>query len=84
MPNLKSSRKRLRTSLKAAKRNKAVRSAMRTSIKKVRAAQDPAIAQQRLREAMSVIDRTVKKGGVAKNTGSRYKSRLSRLVAKLG
>ena len=83
MPKLKSSRKRLRTTFKATMRNKAVRSAMRTSIKKVRAAQDPAAAQELLREAVSLIDKTVKKGGVAKNTGSRYKSRLTRHVANL-
>jgi len=83
VPKLKSSRKRLRTTLKATLRNRSVRSAMRTSIKKVRAAQDPVAAQQLLREAESLIDKTVKKGGIARNSGSRYKSRLSRHVAQL-
>ncbi len=83
MPNLRSSRKRLRSSLKARARNKAIRSAVRTAMRKVRASQDPAAAQQRLREAMSVIDKSAKKGAIARNTGARYKSRLSRYVASL-
>jgi small subunit ribosomal protein S20 len=83
LPKLKSSYKRLRTSLKARLRNKAIRSVMRTSIKKVRQAQDPQSAQVFLREAESVIDKTVKKGGIRKNTGARYKSRLNLFVAKM-
>jgi small subunit ribosomal protein S20 len=83
VPKLKSSQKRLRTNLKARLRNKAIRSTMRTSIKKVRLAEDPEAAQQLLRDAVSVIDKTVKKGGIRKNTGSRYKSRLTQFVAKI-
>lgn len=37
-----------------------------------------------LPETLSVIDRTVRKGTIHKNTGSRYKSRLLSLVNKSG
>ncbi len=82
MPKLKSSHKRLRSNLRARLRNKSVRSAMRTHIKRVRQAEDAQSAQQMLPQAMSAIDKAVKKGAVPRNTGSRYKSRLSRFAAK--
>lgn len=84
MPKLKSSRKRLRTNLRSRLRNKAIRSTMRTSMKRVRQAEDPQVARQFLPEAMSVIDKAVKKGAIPRNTGSRYKSRLGRLVDRKG
>jgi len=37
-----------------------------------------------LPETLSIIDRTVRKGTIHKNTGSRYKSRLLSLVNKSG
>ena len=80
MPKLKSSHKRLRTNLKARMRNKAVRTRMRGAIKQVHQASDQTSAQAALDQAISVIDRTVKKGVIHKNTGARYKSRLSRRV----
>lgn len=80
MPKLKSSQKRLRTNLKARLRNKAIRTRMRSSIKNVRQAADQDTAQAALQDAISVIDRTVKKGILHKNTGARYKSRLTHFV----
>ena len=80
MPKLKSSQKRLRTNLKARLRNKAVRTRMRSSIKNVRQAEDQDTAQAALQDAISVIDRTVKKGILHKNAGARYKSRLTHFV----
>ena len=80
MPKLKSSQKRLRTNLKARLRNKAIRTRMRSSIKNVRQAADQDTAQAALQDAISVIDRTVKKGILHKNAGARYKSRLTHFV----
>lgn len=61
-------------------------SALRTDIKKVREAienNDQAGAKKLLPQVFSTIDQAVKKGTIHKNTGSRYKSRLSRQVGEL-
>ena len=82
MPNLKSSKKRLRNARKAQARNKVLRTAMRTAIKKVRTAEDASQAQAALAGAASLIDRTAKKGIIHKRTAARYKSRLTLKVQK--
>jgi small subunit ribosomal protein S20 len=56
---------------------------MRTAIKKVRATNDPTEAQHLLRNAVSLIDKTIKKGVVHPNTGARYKSKLTLFVNTL-
>jgi small subunit ribosomal protein S20 len=61
-------------------------SALRTGIKKVREAienKDQETARKLLPGVISTIDQAVKKGTIHKNTGSRYKSRLSRQVAEI-
>ena len=83
MANTKSAEKRIRQSAKRNERNRAARSAMRTAIKKVRGAVDagdgPA-AETALREAVQLIDRTVTKNVVHRNTAARTKSRLVKAV----
>jgi len=62
-------------------------SAVRTGVKKVREAvenKDPEAARKLLPQVFSSIDQAVKKGTIHKNTGSRYKSRLSLQVARMG
>jgi small subunit ribosomal protein S20 len=57
---------------------------LRTDIKKLRqalAAEDMEEARKLLPGTASLIDRMVKKGVIHENTGSRYKSRLAKLVA---
>lgn len=83
MPNLKASKKSLIQSRKAQARNRTTRTAMRSAIKAVRTAADPAAAQQALVKAASRIDKTAKKGVIHKKTADRYKSRLAKLVKKL-
>lgn len=83
MPNLKASKKSLIQSRKAQARNRTTRTAMRSAIKAVRTAADPAAAQQALVMAASRIDKTAKKGVIHRKTASRYKSRLAKLVKKL-
>ncbi|MEW6752668.1 MAG: 30S ribosomal protein S20 [Candidatus Latescibacterota bacterium] len=80
MPKLKSSQKRLRTSLRARNRNRAIRSRLRTAIKRVRQAPDRAAAEEALKLAIPIIDRTAKKGVLHRNAAARHKSRLSQLV----
>ncbi len=80
MPKLKSAKKHQATSAKAYGRNRALRSRMRTALKKVRQAPNKASAETALQAAISTVDRTTSKGIIHKNAAARYKSRLSRLV----
>ena len=83
MPQLNSAKKRLRTTAKAYLRNRTVRSQMRTAIKRVRSAPDKAAAEIALQAAISVVDRTARKGIIHKNAAARHKSRLSHFVQKI-
>jgi len=63
--------------------NKKNKSGLRTQIKKIRElieAKDKDNAKTLLPQVFSSIDKTVKKGTIHKNKGSRLKSRLSRQV----
>mgnify|MGYP003794297049 CR=1 FL=1 len=84
VPTLKSSKKTQRQARRRRIRNKGVMSTMRGAIKSVRQAPDVETARTALTSAVSIIDRTVSKGVLHANTGSRYKSRLTHLVRKLG
>ena len=83
MPKLKSSKKRLRTNLKARLKNKAIRSRMRTAIKSVREAEDKEAAAGALQTAVSLIDKTAQKKVIHPNMAARYKSNLTRMVQKM-
>ncbi len=83
MPKLRSAKKSVRTNLKAQARNKIIRSRMRTALKKVRTAADKTTAEEALGQAISIVDSTVRKGKLHRNTAARYKSRLSRFVQKM-
>ena len=83
MANIKSAKKRVITSQVRADRNKAIKSKVKTYIKKVDAAVaagDKAAAQAALLAATSEIDKATSKGVYHKNTASRKVSRLSKAV----
>ena len=83
MANIKSQIKRNRTNELARERNKAAKSALRTASKKVRLAveaKDLAAAEKNLVEAFRLIDKSVSDGVQHKNTASRQKGALQRLV----
>lgn len=84
MANTRSAQKRVRTSAKRQAYNKAIKSEMKTAIKKLRTAleQEPDKAQALMAQAASQIDRAAKKGVIHKNQASRRKSRLALLAAK--
>lgn len=87
MPNTESAKRALRKSLKRRIRNRAQRSALRTTVKKVRAAASPdnaTEAREALQVAIKRIDQAAAKGLIHKNKAARDKSRLTRLVNKLG
>lgn len=83
MANIKSAKKRILVNRTKAARNKAIKSAVKTSIKKVDAAianKDKEAAAAALQEAISTIGKATSKGVYHKNTSSRKVSRLSKAV----
>ncbi len=83
MPNIKSAKKRVKVTEAKNLRNKAIRSNLKTTIKKA----DAAIANQEntdeaVRLAMKKIDQAVAKGILHKNTAARKKSAIARKANK--
>ncbi len=87
MANTKSAAKNIRKNQRRRAINKSRVSALRSQIKKLRAhvkAKDAAAASQELVRTISVIDRSIRKGILHRNTAARTKSRLTRSVRSLG
>lgn len=86
MANIKSAKKRILVDRRNAERNKAIRSCVKTAIKKVDhaiAAQDKAAADSALKAAISEINKAASKGVYHKKTASRKISRLTIAVNKI-
>ena len=86
MANIKSAKKRVLVAQTRAERNKAIRSKVKTFVKKVLAAVeagDKAAAEAALKVAISEIDKAQAKGVYHANTASRQVARLSRDVAAM-
>jgi small subunit ribosomal protein S20 len=84
MANIKSAEKANRQRVKRAARNAAQKTAMRTAIKKLRAAiggKNTKNVQQLLTSAVRAIDRAASKGVIKRGTASRSVSRLTVAVA---
>ena len=83
MANIKSAKKRILVNQTKYERNKGVKSAVKTSIKKVEAAvaaKDKAAAEAAYKDASSVIESACSKGVYHKNNAARKVSRLAKLV----
>lgn len=83
MANIKSAKKRVIVNRTKAERNKAIRSEVKTSIKKVEAAvaaKDLAAAQAALKVATATIGSACSKGVYHKNNAARKVSRVSKAV----
>ncbi len=86
MANIKSAKKRILVSSKRAERNKALRSSVKTAIKRVEIAvkkKDADAAKSALAQAVKVIDKACAKGIYHKNNAARKVSRLTLAVNKL-
>lgn len=80
MPNHKSAEKRDRQNARRNAINTASRTRLRSSLKKLRAAiaaGNASQAQSLLSETVSVIDKSVQKGVLQRNTAARHKARLT-------
>lgn len=83
MANIKSAKKRILVIATKTARNRAIKSAVKTQIKKVRFAVEAgnkAEAQKALVVAVKAIDKATAKGIFHKNAAARKKSTLARLV----
>lgn len=83
MPNHKSAEKRVRQNENRRKINKNNRTALRTALKKFRAAvtaKDTVESKELLPLTISRIDKAVQKGILHRNAAARHKSRLTKKV----
>jgi small subunit ribosomal protein S20 len=84
--NIKSQIKRIRTNENARLRNKAVKSSLKTSIRKFREAADAgngAEAQTLLRSASRALDQAASKGVIHPNQAANKKSAMAKRAASL-
>jgi small subunit ribosomal protein S20 len=87
MANHVSALKRARQTTKKTAVNRSNKTHFRTTLRALREALqkgDPQAVAAEFRTAVSVIDKSVKKGVIHANTGSRYKSRLNARVKAVG
>jgi small subunit ribosomal protein S20 len=85
MPNIKSAKDRVKTNLRDQLRNKAVKSSIRSSLKRI----DTAVEENKLenidvlyKDIEKMIDKAASKGIVHKNKASRVKSRCYHKIEK--
>lgn len=86
MANIKSQIKRIRTNEKARLRNKAVKSELKTYVRRVReavAAGDKDAATTALQAASRKLDKAVSKGVIHKNQAANRKSAIAKQAAAL-
>lgn len=86
MANIKSQKKRIVTAEKARMRNKAVRSELKTAVKRVRAAveaNDAELAQAEANKTGKLLDKAASKGIIHKNQAAQRKSGVQKLVNKI-
>lgn len=87
MANSPQARKRARQSEKRRQHNAAMRSMVRTYLKKVNAAissGDQKTASEAYKVAVSVLDKAARKGKFHVNKAARYKSRLNTKIKAMG
>ncbi len=86
MANIKSQKKRILTNEKARLRNKAVKSGLRTHVRKFNeaaAAGDTEKAQELAKTATRALDKAVSKGVIHKNQAANRKSAIASKAAAL-
>ena len=86
MANIKSQLKRIKTNEKARQRNVAVKSALKTAVRRFRTAADSgdaAAATTALQTASKALDKAVSKGVIHRNQAANRKSGLAKRVSAL-
>ena len=83
MPNIKSAIKRVKVTEKKNLRNRMIRSAMKTNVKKYETAVAAGEADAAMLSATaSAIDKAAAKGVISKNAANRKKARMAKRLAK--
>lgn len=84
MPNIKSAKKRVKVIETKTLQNKATKKAYKEAVKNFEAAvkEDASNKEELYNEAVSKIDKAWTKGVLAKNTASRKKSALAKMLNK--
>jgi small subunit ribosomal protein S20 len=85
--NIKSQMKRIKTNEVARQRNKAVKSSLRTAVRRFREAAEAGDAgkvQEAARNATRQLDKAASKGVIHKNQAANRKSAIAAEAAKLG
>ena len=82
MANTQSSKKRLRQTITRTLKNRMQRSALRSALRKVRAATSAQDARAALHQAERLLDRAARKRLIHPNTAARHKTRLHKLVGQ--
>jgi small subunit ribosomal protein S20 len=85
MPNTKSAEKAMRQSRRRREFNLKIKDSVKRSVKEVKkliAAGDKTAAADKMKEAMSALDKAAKKGVVHKNNAARRKSRLAKALGR--
>ncbi len=86
MANIKSQLKRIKTNEKARLRNKAVKSSLKTAVRRFREAADTgdaATAAQQLRAASRELDKAASKGVIHRNQAANRKAAMAKRAASL-
>ena len=86
MANIKSQIKRIKTNEKATARNRAVKSELKTHVRKTReaiASGDKAAAEASLKSTSKKLDKAVSKGVIHENQAANRKSSIAKQVAAL-
>jgi small subunit ribosomal protein S20 len=84
--NIKQQKKRILTNEKARQRNKAVKSSLKTAVRRFNAAAEAGDAEQaatRAREAGRKLDKAASKGVIHKNQAANRKSAIAKRAATL-
>lgn len=86
MPNIKSQIKRMKQSEAARERNHAIKSSLKTNMRKFSAAYEAGEAEEAreaYREAAKALDKAVSKGVIHSNKAANNKSSMSRVLNSL-
>ncbi|HMH83397.1 MAG TPA: 30S ribosomal protein S20 [Gemmatimonadales bacterium] len=83
MPRIESAKKAMRQGRARHERNRAQSSALRSAVKRVRAATAPDQASEAYKIAARLLDRAARKNLIHPNNAARHKSRLAAVVRKL-
>lgn len=83
MPVKRSAKKEMRKSRKRYQHNRAILTAVKKIVKKVRATKTKAEADPLYTAAIKILDRAAIKSIIHKNKAARLKSRLAKLIQKL-